>query len=156
MKKTLNSILIIGLFLISGSLKAQVLPIQEVQIALTPLTPLVISDAVMDTLTDPFYLIQQDSILNVSLSIILQDTADLNIIHVKLGTTSGGSELMTQTFNYDGSAIGSGLTFSKELNNVTLGLGTQPNINNALYFVEVKLEDINGTQSVITTTDTSQ
>ena len=156
MKKALTKILIIGLFLISGTLKSQVLPAQEVQIALKPLTPLVISDAVMDTLTDPFYLIQQDSSLNISVNIILQDTIALNIIHVKLGTTSGGSELMTQTFNYDGSAVGTGLTFSKSLNTVSLGLGTHLNTNNALYFVEVKLEDTSGNQSIVTTTDTSQ
>jgi len=137
-------------------LKSQVLPVQEVQIALKPLTPLVISNAVMDTLTDPFYLIQQDSSLKISLNIILQDTIALHLIHIKLGTTLGGSELITQAFNYDGSNVGAGLNFSKSLNNVTIDLGVHPNTNNALYFVEVKLENTSGNQSTITTTDTSQ
>ena len=110
----------------------------------------------MDTLTDPFYLIQQDSSLNVSVNIILQDTVAIDTIHVKLGTTLGGSELMTAAFNYDGSNVGAGLSFSRSLNNVTIDLGIQPNTTNALYFAEVKLENTGGIQSTVTTTDTSQ
>lgn len=140
----------------SGSLKSQVLPVQEVQIALKPLTPLVIPNAVMDTLTDPFYLIQQDSALKVAVNIILQDTTSLNIIHLKLGTTLGGTELITQSFNYDGTNVGAGYSFSKSFNNATIDLGVHPNTNNALYYVAIELEYDNGNKSSITTTDTSQ
>ena len=40
MKKTLANLLIIGLILISVGLKSQVLPAQEVEVVLKPLTPL--------------------------------------------------------------------------------------------------------------------
>ena len=48
------------------------------------------------------------------------------------------------------------MVLSRSLNNVKIDLGIQPNTVNGLYFVEVKLQDTAGNQSIVTTTDTSQ
>jgi hypothetical protein len=155
MKKRL-SLFLLSCLLIAVNLKSQVLPVGEIEISLVPVVEQEISDEVMDTLTDPFYLIQQEASLKIGLNLSLQDTTQMRFIHIKLGTTSGGSELIDQSFNYDGTNMGAGLSYTRNYKYITLELGIHANTTNALYYAEVELEDVNGSKSTVTTTDTSQ
>lgn len=156
MKKITNIIILVIISTLSGDLQAQVLPAKEVQINLSTVVEQEIPDAVMDTLTDPFYLLQQESSLKISISIVLQDTNQLSLINIKLGTTSGGNELMEQPFTYDNINPGTGLTYQRKGNFITLGLGVHPNTTNAFYYAEVEIEDANGNKSIIKQTDSLQ
>lgn len=156
MKKQLI-ILIISIGLTSFvKLRAQVSPVQEVQLVLTPLIEQEISDEVLDTLTNSFYLLQQESQLKIALDIILQDSSQISKINIKLGSTPNTSDLLVHSFTFDQNNPGGLLSYNRTGNYIKLGLGSYPNTNNAFYYSEVEIEDINGNKSVIKSTDTSQ
>ncbi|MEO8086612.1 MAG: hypothetical protein ABI763_07320 [Bacteroidota bacterium] len=91
--------------------------------------------------------IDEDSIPNVSdstsirvvMTVQLFEFTGISSIHVKLGTTDGGSELLDKTFAFDVSGnVGNGCTYSRTGNVINLGLGDYNGLMG--YFSEVKIE----------------
>ncbi|MGE3653317.1 MAG: hypothetical protein AB7G22_04285 [Flavobacteriales bacterium] len=156
MKKQLLILYIFLGFTISVKLSAQVLPAQEVQLVLTPLIEQEIPDEVLDTLTNSFYLLQQETQLNVALNIVLQDSTQINKINVKLGSAPNTSGLLVHSFVFDQNNPGGNYSYKRTENYLSIGLGVYPNTNNGFFYSEVEIEDINGNKSVIKSTDTSQ
>ncbi|MCX6276180.1 MAG: hypothetical protein NTV09_13345, partial [Bacteroidetes bacterium] len=94
--------------------------------------------------------ISDSSIISVIMTIQLFEFTGISSLHVKLGTTSGGSDLLDKTFSFDVSgSVGNGCTYSRNENTVTLGLGSYNGLTS--YFSEVKLErdDHSLTDSVV-------
>ncbi len=80
------------------------------------------------------------NILQGTVFIKLQDTLSLAKIHVKLGTTQGGSDLFSKDFLYDDSGnFTDGTSYSRNGLNILLGIGQFTGLNS--YYAEVKLED---------------
>jgi len=80
------------------------------------------------------------AILMGTVFIKLQDTLNLSKIHVKLGTTSGGSDLFSKDFSFDVSGNFSDSTsYTRNGLNVLLGIGQFIGLNS--YYAEVRLED---------------
>jgi len=91
--------------------------------------------------------IDQDSIpylsdstaIQVTMTVQLFETTGIESIHVKLGTSSGASDLLDKTFSFDVSgSVGNNCTYSRSDYTVTLGLGTFNGLTS--YFSEVTLE----------------
>jgi hypothetical protein len=153
-KKILISLVLV--MVLDISIKAQTVPSPtEVTVNLETIGAMEIPDAVLDTLTDTYYLLQQEPELKLTLNIILQDTNQISKINIKLGTTSGGIELLNQSFIYDQTNLGAGLSYERKGNYVKLGLGNYDNTTYALYYAEVEIEDASGNKSTIISTDTS-
>ncbi|OFY97583.1 MAG: hypothetical protein A3K10_10635 [Bacteroidetes bacterium RIFCSPLOWO2_12_FULL_31_6] len=155
MKKIIIILLVSIGTLYARELFSQVSSPQEIQLNLAMAVEQEIPEAVLDTLTDSFYLLQQATELKLALNIILLDTNQISKINVKLGTTPGGMELMNHAFIYDQQNPGTGLSYERNAKNIKLGLGNYPNTTNALYYTEVEIEDAVGNKSSIITTDTS-
>ncbi len=75
--------------------------------------------------------------------IVLQDTANLSKIHVKLGSTSGANNLLAKDFIYTTPGTYSdGTSYARSGNVLYLNLGTRLGLQNC--FAEIKLEDTFG------------
>ena len=153
MKKTLSTI-VFGLIVTMG-LQAQTVPYpREVNINIEPLRPVqILGDVLLDSLTNPMSLLTPNDTLLLSLSILLVDTSTISKIHVKLGTTLGGDELLTNTYTYDGTPAGS-LTYFRDQELMTLGMGTH--LNSGIFYCEIKLEDSVGNFSALIQSQTQQ
>lgn len=85
-------------------------------------------------------LFSSHSILDGTVYIKLQDTLNLSIIHVKLGTTQGGSDIFNKDFVFDEAGDFTDNTwYLREGLDVMLGIGEFIGLNS--YFSEVRLED---------------
>ena len=86
--------------------------------------------------------INSDStIISVVLTLQLFEITGIASIRVKLGTTSGGSELLDKTFAFDVSGnVGNSCTFSRTDYTVLLGLGSYNGLTS--YFSELILEKV--------------
>lgn len=83
--------------------------------------------------------VSDSSLIQVIMTIQLFEVTGINSLHVKLGTTNGGSDLLDKTFDFDVSgSVGNGCTYSRTDYTVTLGLGSFNGLTS--YFSEVKLE----------------
>ena len=91
--------------------------------------------------------IDQDSIpyisdstsIEVVMTIQLFEVTDISTIHVKLGNTDGGSELLDKTYTFDVFGnVGNGCTYNRMDYTITLGLGHYNGL--ASYFSQVILE----------------
>ena len=79
------------------------------------------------------------SSIQVTMTIQLFDITDVESIQVKLGTSSGASDLLNKTFVFDVSGnVGDGCSYSRTDYTVTLGLGNYYGLTS--YFSEVKIE----------------
>jgi len=154
----LKSFFITIIFMLSFSsirLYSQALPPEDVQISLAMVVEYDIPNEVLDTLTNPFYLLQQETDLKIALNMLLPDTGQVSKINVKLGTMPGASDLLNHSFVYDGNPGGT-YSYLRNGNFLVLGLGNYSNSNNALYYSEVEIEDAAGNKSSVISTDTSQ
>ena len=124
----------------------------ELTINLEPVNEMVIPDEVLDTLTDPMYLLGPSDPLTLSVSMLLADTNTVAKIHVKLGTTLGGNDLLENTYTYDATPTGN-LTYFRESEMMTLGMGEH--LNSGVFYCEIKLEDSAGNFSEIITTQSN-
>lgn len=83
--------------------------------------------------------VSDSSLIQVVMTIQLFEVTDINSLHVKLGTTSGGSDLLDKTFDFDVSgSVGNGCSYSRTDYIITLGLGNFNGLTS--YYSEVKLE----------------
>jgi len=83
--------------------------------------------------------VTDSTMIRVQMTINLFATTGILSIQVKLGTTEGGSELLSKIFSYDVSGnVGDGCTYSRVGEVVTLGLGDYSGLTS--YFSEVKIE----------------
>jgi hypothetical protein len=152
MKKVISTI-VLGLIITVG-VQAQTVPSPtELTINLEPVNELIISEEVMDTLTDPMNLLGPTDALNLSVSMLLADTNTVAKVHVKLGTTLGGNDLLENTYTYDSTPAGT-LTYFREEEMITLGLGAH--LNASVFYCQVVLEDSMGNTSLITTSQSNQ
>ncbi|HBS88599.1 MAG: hypothetical protein A2W91_18335 [Bacteroidetes bacterium GWF2_38_335] len=107
----------------------------------------VIPTEVMDTLTDPMILLTSSDTVSISVFMVTSDTTTLSKIHVKLGLTDGGSELIQSTFIFDGTPP-SGLVYFRDENVIKLSLGQFT--YNQVFYCEVYFEDNSGVLSTVT------
>lgn len=78
--------------------------------------------------------------LNGSMIIVLNDTSDISTLHVKLGTSQGGSDLLQKDFQYDVSGVFTdGTSYSRDYKTIRLGLGEFTGLNH--YYAELQMED---------------
>ena len=152
MKKLISTIAL-GLVMSLG-LQAQTVPSpSEVTINLEPVNEIVIPDEVLDTLTDPMNLLSPTDPLNLSVSMLLADTNTVAKIHVKLGTTLGGNDLLENTYTFDVTPSGS-LSYFRE--GIMMNLGMGEHLNTGVFYCEIKLEDSTGNFSEIITSQSDQ
>lgn len=145
-KKVNTLILLLSLF--SISIKAQTVPSPtEAYINMELLNPETLPDEVLDTLLNPMSILSATDTLKISVTMLLADTNVVNKIHIKLGTTSGGNDLLAQTFNYDDYNITLPQSFFREAEMITLGLGEY--LNSGVFYCEIILEDSVGNTSVV-------
>jgi len=77
--------------------------------------------------------------IHVVMTIKLFEVTGISSLHVKLGTTSGSSDLLDKIFAFDVSGgVGNGCTYARTDYTVTLGLGDYNGLTS--YFSEVILE----------------
>jgi hypothetical protein len=77
--------------------------------------------------------------IRVVMTIQLFEVTGITSLQVKLGTTSGSSNLLNKTFAFDVSgSVGNGCTYSRTDYTISLGLGDYNGLTS--YFSEVKLE----------------
>lgn len=89
--------------------------------------------------SDSVPFISDSSKISVIMVIQLFEVAGISSIHIKLGTTSGGAELLDKTFSFDVFGnVGNGCSYGRIDDTVTLGLGTYNGLTS--YFSEVILE----------------
>lgn len=123
---------------LSNKLKAQTISLiparMEVFMELNEADP---SGTVNDTL------FAANALVKGRMVIVLQDSSDISKIYVKLGNTTGASDLLTKTFNFDqAGTFADGTSYKREGLVIYLGLGTFTGLN--IYYGEAKLEDANG------------
>ena len=84
-----------------------------------------------------------DSIYSITYHITINDNINVKKVHVNIGTTEGGNEILSQLINATGvsQSFPNGLSYNKAGNKIILGLGNRcPNQQ----FISVKLEDNQG------------
>ncbi|MCB0401763.1 MAG: hypothetical protein KDD41_06750 [Flavobacteriales bacterium] len=155
MRKLVLLFMIQSFLWVSNTVFCQVPPAEDVQLYISKIVGEETPDAVMDTLTDPFYLLVHELNLNVDLSLILPDTSQVSFIHVKQKSDLLGLPLLNYAFVYDQTNLTNGLTYKRDGNYLELGLAVFANTNHAVYYAEVELEDANGNKSIIVQTDSS-
>lgn len=88
---------------------------------------------------DSIFYISDSTAIRVVMTIQLFEVTGITSLHVKLGTTNGGSDLLDKTFAFDVSGgVGNGCTYSRTDYTVTLGLGDYNGLTD--YFSELVLE----------------
>lgn len=153
MIKKINLLLLLGIITIN--LKAQTVPSpSESYLGLEVLNPALIPDEVLDTLTNPMNLLTANDSLKISVSMLLEDTMVLSKIHIKLGTTLGGNDLLDQTFLYDNSNLTLPQGYFREKEMVTIVLGEYP--YTGVFYNEIVLEDVDGNQSGVLSCQSDQ
>ncbi len=135
-------------------IKAQTVPSpSEAYLNMELINSTVIPDEVLDTLTNPMNIVASTDVLKISLSMLLVDTNVVNKIHIKLGTTSGGTDLLEQTFNYDTNLI-LPQSYFREEEMVSIVFGEY--INSSVFYCQIILEDIAGNLSEIINCNSGQ
>lgn len=148
------SILFIILGLISLGLKAQVVPAPTQSfLSLKLVKKVTISDAQLNATFNPMAVLSPSDTLLVKLSMLV-DTNAVDVIHIKLGTTMGGNDLLAQSFNYDASNLTAPQTYERRDNRIKIGLGKY--LNHGVFYCEIKLEDAQGNFSTITNCQSDQ
>lgn len=154
MKQKVN-LLILFLSIVAISLKAQTVPSpSEAYLNMEPLNPQIIPDEILDTLTNPMNLVTANDTLKISVSMLLEDTLVLSKIHIKLGTTLGGNNLLDQTFLYDNGNLTLPQGYFREKEIVTIVLGEYP--YTGVFYNEIVLEDVDGNQSGVLSCQSDQ
>jgi len=83
--------------------------------------------------------VSDSSLIQVTMFIQLFEVTGIESIRVKLGTSSGASDLLNKTFDFDVSGnVGGGCSYSRTDYVITLGLGDYSGLIS--YFSEVILE----------------
>ncbi|HBX49684.1 MAG: hypothetical protein A2275_17195 [Bacteroidetes bacterium RIFOXYA12_FULL_35_11] len=84
-----------------------------------------------------------DSVYNIIYHISVNEIINVKKVHVQIGTTEGGHQILSQVINATGvsQTFPDGLSYNKTGNKIELGLGNRcPNQQ----FISVKLEDNQG------------
>jgi len=94
--------------------------------------------------------VSMDDIPGASISgtyyVILTDTNSISQIETGLGTTSGSTDVLNHTFNYDvSSGLPAGYSYTREGNKLILGIGTFTERNS--YYGSVRIKNTSGTWS---------
>lgn len=94
----------------------------------------------------------QDTVISSSESvkgtmvIEVDDVSTISKIQVKMGSTDGGNEFFSETFDFDATEnLPSGISYKREGKVIYLGIGTFTGLNH--FFAEAKLEDAQGALS---------
>lgn len=154
MKQKVN-LLILFLSIITISLKAQTVPLpSEAYLNLEVINSVTIPDEILDTLVNPMSLVAANDTLKISLSMLLEDTSSLHKIHIKLGTTLGGNDLLEQVFIFDDGNLTLPQIYFREAEMVTIGLGEY--LNSGIFYCEIVLEDVEQNLSEIINCNSAQ
>lgn len=79
-------------------------------------------------------------------TIMLSDTNNVSQIEIKLGTSLGATDIMSNTFNYDvTTGLPTAYTYARQGNKLTLGIGNYTELNT--YFGCVRIKNATGTWS---------
>ena len=123
---------------------AQVLPPQNVRAILKVDTTNTVSLAAL--MQNPNQSATLSSTKDLEVKVDLVTITDIDKIHVKVGTTSGGNDIAQQIFTLD-NAVGlpNSCSYYRDGLVLHLGMGTFNGLTS--FYIEVKLEDVNGTFS---------
>lgn len=95
---------------------------------------------------DSLPMITDSTVYLVGMNISLYDSTNIQNIEVKLGSTDGGSDLLSHTFAFDITGqLGNGLSYSRVGYAISLGLGELTGIDS--YFAEVRVQHTDGSYS---------
>jgi len=87
-----------------------------------------------------------DTLIEGTYFVVLSDSTGVSNVEVKIGSTSGGSEVMGYSFSYDSqSGLPQGFTYAREKTKLTLGIGTYT--DRSTYYCQVRIQASNGTWS---------
>ena len=135
MKTTILSF--VSLFFIICQIQAQVAEPGNFFFGMEPVEEITMDD--MDPEAEPD-LTGIDHKIIVYLTLV--DTISISNIHIRLGTSAGGTELFDGFFTFDNYELDEGQEYIREENNLRITIGIFE-WDPALY-AEVKLEDVNG------------
>ena len=86
------------------------------------------------------------TLLEGTFIVTLSDTTDINNIEVRIGTTSGGTEIFSHVFAFDvQTGLPGGLSYLRNSYIVTLGIGTFT--DKSTFYGEVRVQGNNSTWS---------
>jgi len=123
----------------------------DADLLLQSATPIVIPDSIADTLTNPLYVLGPTDSLDYVLMFQCPDTLNIDSIHAKVGSTTGGNQLGEFIFLWDDYSPSSG-TYSRRGNTVYLGVGRHVLFNPT--YCEVYFTNTSGHSSSLTTFNT--
>ena len=97
---------------------------------------------------DGLPIVSNSTIYNVGMNVSLYDTSNIQSIEVSLGSSQGGTDILSHTFSNDVSgSLGNGLSYLRNGYQLNLGLGQLTGLQD--YFTEVKGKRTNGTYSPV-------
>lgn len=149
-KTTLLILILISIF----NIRAQtVLPPSDTYINLELVSKVVVPDSLLNSFFNPMNALSPTDTLLVSVTMIVPDTNVINKIHIKLGSTLGGNDLVDQQFIYD-TVLNSPQVYERESDMIKICFGEY--LNSSLFYCEVKLEDHLGNFSTTTNCQSNQ
>ncbi|MFZ7114433.1 MAG: hypothetical protein ACO1G9_03555 [Bacteroidota bacterium] len=109
------------------------------------------TEAIGNHLTsDSLPLMTDTTIFDVGMNVNLYDTLNIEEIEVKIGSTSGGSDIFSRSFVYDVSgSLGSGVSYSRDEYKIHLGLGSHMQMLDYYGQVRIKKTDGSYTTAVV-------
>ena len=94
-----------------------------------------------------------DTIYTKTYHFDLNDTTTISKFHIKMGTTSGGSEVFSHVIDFDQTTnLPVGFNYSRDGMDVSLTVGAY---HLGFFYYEAKLEDTSGTFSAVETEDSN-
>ena len=119
--------------------------ISDVHIFLEPTTPHAIDTMMLmdttNTITN-YTGFDDTEEFKFSVSVLLLDTVEISKIYVKAGRTQGGNDLLESYFEYDNNTPANGISYSRHLKQMDLGIGNFINLRNI--YTEVYIENTSG------------
>jgi len=130
------------LFSVFFSSAQDVYPVLSMDVATTPVANHLSLDS-LPSLTD-------STVFSVEMNVNLFDTLNIQELEVKIGTSSGASDIFSHSFVFDVSgSLGSGLFYLRDAYSIQLGLGNRMQMLNYYSQVRIKKADGSYTDAVL-------
>lgn len=120
--------------------------INDIHLSVLPLgapleidSSLIGNQAAIDSVMFEYYKTQN---FNLEVAVLLNDTTQIEKIHIKLGRTEGGNDIFEDYFVFDNNTPGGLKTYLRNGKLVTLGLGSYTNLNTI--YIQVYIESTIG------------
>jgi hypothetical protein len=154
MKKIIVCVCALLVMLVSNFNGQTLVSPTDVQLVMEPQTDVQLSESEADTLTDPFSMMDVNMVMNVSTVLTLLDTVNVSKIHVKIGRTSGLSDIVEHSFAFDDYSPGLDFSYERDENSIKIGVGGFADAE--ILYAEIYLEDVSGNRSLTTFVNTEE